>query len=416
MGSKHWIAALAALVLMAGVGQVLAQPKIAADEEVSKADGKIARNSAKFYISQKMYDEALEKLAVAVRGLPDDPETHFLIGQLENEKLRDAMRKGGQDQEQRINRMNEHFDVTLDLKNGEKKYGKKIRQMRDFWWTEYYNMGIAAYNAGDYGEALNGFQRASLVIPDKAVTYKMLGSTYQSMRQNQAAIENYQKSIAMDASDATAYANLAIALINTGKADSAIVYLKKAHEIKPEDQQILQNLSMVQIQTGDTEGALQTAEKALEIDPKNINALKTAGQIYLMSSQHEKAAELFEKVLEQTPDDAAVAENLAIAYLSSSQFDKARQLYEKAVERTPDNAQAWYQLGFIHDSGGNIDEAITAFEKVVELDPTDAQAWRALYRVYLTKSQSLEGPAAKEAVKKGEKAYEMAESLSGSEG
>jgi|GEM_PF-1318123 len=408
----RWITTGFALLLLAGSGQVIAQPKIVSDDEkVSKADGKIAKNSAKFYISQKMYDDALDKLAVAARGLPDDPEVHFMIGQLNNEKLREAMRKGGQDQEERIQKMNHHFDACLGLKKGEKKFGKKIRQMRDFWWTEYFNGGIAAYNAGDHGEALNGFQRSALVIPGKGLTYKMLGSTYQAMRQNEAAIDSYLKSIELDSTDATAYANLAIALINSGKAEGAIEYLKRANHLDPGNLQILQNMSMVQLQTGDNQGALETVEKALAADPENLNALRTAGQIYLMSQDFQRASELFEKVLEQDPTEVAVAENLAIAYLSMSEFEKARKLYEDAVERSPENAQAWYQLGFIHDSGGNVEGALTAFEKVVELDPTDALAWRALYRVYLTKSQSLEGAAAKEAVKKGEKAYEMAESL-----
>lgn len=408
----RWLFAALSVAVFAGPSHVAAQPKIVDDDaKVNKADGKIAKSSASFYISQKMYDEALEKLAIAVRGLPNDPEVHFLLGQLNNEKLREAMRTGGQDQEQRITTMNHHFDICLTLKKGEKKYGKKIQQMREYWWTEYYNLGIAAYNAADYGDALNGLQRSILVIPGKGVTYKMLGSTYQAMRQNEAAIESYRKAISLDSTDATAYANLAIALINTGSSKDAISYLQRAHELKPDDLQILQNLSMIQLQNDDKEGALKTAKKALENDPEDVNACRTAAQVYLMMQEYQEAANLFEKVREKDAEDTVARDNLAAAYLYLNQFDKAEGLFSETVKIDPTNFEAWYQLGVINDRAGKTKDALMAFEKVVELNPTDHQAWLALYRVYLTQSQTLEGPAAKEAVKKGEKAYEMAESL-----
>lgn len=402
--------------------------------QMNVTDPRVAKSSAKLYIKQRLFDKAIEMLQVTVEKKPEDTEAQWLLGWLYSEK--------GLTKE-----MNVHFDHILASKKGKKKYGKDIHQQRNTWWTRYYNNGVKALNTKDFNGALEAFQDARSVMPDRADTYKGMGIAHLQMGNTEEGVNAYLKAISIDSTDAGVYMNLGIAHMNSSNPDEAIACFKKGHKLDPKDLNLLRNMGAAQQQAGDREGALQTAEKALQVDPENLQVMNMAGTMYLMGDNAERAAELLEKVMEKEPENTDAAFNLAAAYKKLKRFEDAQALFQRSIEADPKDADAWYQLGLVHKNMADVsdkaakdlddalnkqpnsgeikaklaaarsqlsqrlDPAIEAFQKYTDLKPADAKGWRALMTSYALKSQALQGEEAGKWAKKAEEAYNMSEAL-----
>ncbi len=394
------------VALAAGPVDVLAARK------VSKQDVAIAKRSGRLYITQRLYDKAIEQFERAVEGDPSDPEARYFLGYLYSTRGL-------------VDEMCEQLDKCLSLEGGDKYLGgyktrgdnfPGIQDLRDMWWRRKFNGAIKAMGDSDFPTALEDFQAAKMLVPDRPDTYKGLGICYSNLGQTEAGIEAYIKAIELDSADVAPRINLGIAYMNTGKFEEAVEPLKKATEMEGPDAQklnALEKLAQVQERVGDREGALETAEKARAIDPDNFKVLEMAGRMYLIGEDFQKAAESLEKVREQQPDNTVAIFNLAEAYKGLGESDKAEALFRKSAEADSTDSDAWFRLGQIQYKQERFDDAIEAFQKVVDLKPSNARAWRMLSSAYAKKSQEVEpGTAeAKECTRQAAKAFSMYESL-----
>ena len=400
-GPSAWRRGVFALLLVA-LGATFSMPGAAfAAKKVSKGDASVAKRSGKLYLKQRQYKKAIEQYKIAVAGKPDDAESHYWLGWLYSDR-------------ELIDEMNRHFDTCLSLKKG-KKWKKKIGDTRDELWMRHYNIGVKATNVGKFDLARDEFLMARSVLPKNPNTHKGLGLVYLQLDSTEAGINAYLKSIELDSTDANAYLNVAIGYMNIGHNEEAVGHLLKAHDMIPKDLTVLKQLAMAQDRTGNKEGAIQAAEKALAVDPEDFDVLNMAAQIFLSVEAFDRSTELLEKVIAQEPDNSVTMFNLAVAYKRTDRPEKALELFLKSVAANPVDDEAWYQLGLLQDSQDNFDGAIEAFQKVAELKPANARAWRALSRSFARKSEVTQGEVAKECVKKAAEAFNMAESLAGSE-
>lgn len=387
----------------------------AAEAQMRVNSAKVAKSSARNYIKQRVPEKAFEMLKIAVELEPKDPEANFMLGTFYADK-------------EMIDEMNHHFDQALAHKKGKKylKKGMRLVGASDFllggiWytketlWTRYFNIGVRALNGGDYAAALNEFDYARKVDPERADTYKAVGKVYMQMDSIDVAIDHYQKALTIDSTLVEAHADIGIGLLNKGRSGEAVPHLQKAADLSPTNISIIKALASAQWLAGDKEGAVVSAEKALAVNPDDPKVLSLVGGIFTDIQNFDKAVEYLEKALEKDPENADTVFNLANAYLGQGNLEQAQGLFVKAVENNPDDHQALYQLGSIYDKSKQFDKAIEAFQKVVDMKPKFARGWDALYKAYAHKSAVTEGEEAREAAKKAEEALNMATALQGGE-
>ncbi len=75
-------------------------------------------------------------------------------------------------------------------------------------WVAEDNLGAALMDAGQLDRALSHFRAAVAIFPTYPITYLYLGSCYQQRREPQAAIEQYQKVIALSDNTGVHYARI----------------------------------------------------------------------------------------------------------------------------------------------------------------------------------------------------------------
>jgi len=97
-----------------------------------------------------------------------------------------------------------------------------------------YNRGTTFNDLGKFSDAIEDFTQAAS-IKETSNTYNNRGLSKLSMKVNEAAIEDFDKSIELDNTNSTAYCNRGIARYNIGDTQGACLDWEKACELGDKD-------------------------------------------------------------------------------------------------------------------------------------------------------------------------------------
>ena len=136
-----------------------------------------------------------------------------------------------------------HFDEGNSYFN-EGQYGKAIESYNrvvalypDFVQA-YYNRGLAYYKAGKYDEAIADYSRVVSTTSGNADIYNNRALAYLKKGEFENAISDYTKVLALNSRYPDAYHNRGIAYANVGKFDEAIADYNRVIAINPKDPNI----------------------------------------------------------------------------------------------------------------------------------------------------------------------------------
>ena len=96
------------------------------------------------------------------------------------------------------------------------------------------NLGNALAARGEFGEAIDHYQKALEINPDYVEAHNNLGLALAGRGQVNAAMAQYRKALEIDADCQQAHNNLGLALAGRGQFDEAIAHYRRALKINPE--------------------------------------------------------------------------------------------------------------------------------------------------------------------------------------
>jgi len=119
--------------------------------------------------------------------------------------------------------------------------------------------------------------------------------------------------------------------------------------------------------------AVQALESSLELDPSNVATLCNLGLVWEQAGLPLQAMATYGRALEIEPSSAAVYVRLASALETHmDERERAVEAAEMAVELDPERADAWNLLGTLQHSRGRLEDAQDALERATVLQPDDA--------------------------------------------
>jgi tetratricopeptide (TPR) repeat protein len=126
----------------------------------------------------------------------------------------------------------------------------------------YSNRGIVKYKLGQNQAAIIDYDRAIAINPNFAMAYSNRGPAKSELGQNQAAIIDYDQAVAINFNDAVAYSNRGLAKYKLGQNQAAIIDYNRAIAINP----IFANASLhlIEILHHHIAGESQTAKYYLD--------------------------------------------------------------------------------------------------------------------------------------------------------
>ena len=293
---------------------------------------------AKVRLNAKKYLETIEVLEENKAKYPDDPELFYYLGRAYAGVAKWEF-------------AGENFNKSLSL-SPKRKLVKEIDKWRDFYWAQFVRDAQALLEQERYPAAINKFEIANLVNPERKESHANLGVAQLSQAQ---ALQEAQPP----------------------QPDSARLYF---------------------------DGAISSLQRAIELDPENEQFIKNLGQAYILADHMDEAIEIYETFLEENPFDVITKKRLVTIYMSMQDFENATRLYDELFEDSGAelgdadyfNAGSCYYQMWVANTRGKTDEeknteevrhflnrAAEAYEFVLDENPADCEAGEQLYYTHI---------------------------------
>jgi protein O-GlcNAc transferase len=240
----------------------------------------------------------------------------------------------------------------------------------DLW----FGLGEALLDRQAYGEAMQAFQCALELIPDRREIYFYLGVAADAQGRSTEAISHYNHALHLSPGWPEALYNAALVQQRLGDLDTAAALLENLVTQRPDWAMAWHNLGSVQADAGKWQSALACWQEALRLAPGHVDVLFSCGRAHQALDRLEEAIVFYHQLLTIDPDHVKAHTHLAQCYQVRRHHAEAVTHFRRAVMLQPDYAAAWYGLAFANIFSGELQSGIACFRKVLQLEPLNAAA------------------------------------------
>lgn len=193
-------------------------------------------------------------------------------------------------------------DLYLDLEQPDEAR-RRLDRMVKVPAVSRANLGIAAKQSGDFGEAARLFRGVLDEDPDNALVWAHLGDTLAALDRFPEAADAYARAIALDPGDFDSHLNLGVLRANLGAPEEAARLLSRAVELQPGSGEAHFNLGIVQERLEQPQSAFEHYLKSLQLGYDAARLHFRVAVLYARSSDREKALEHLAKAFERDPSN-----------------------------------------------------------------------------------------------------------------
>ena len=249
----------------------------------------------------------------------------------------------------------------------------------------------------------------------QALAHFAVGYLYESVRDNDAALDEYTKVLQFDPTREEVAVKVGTELLRRRENKHAIQILEQVTAKSPKNYGLQIMLSVAYRAEHRWEEAIKAARAAQKADPKKIapyqsimevsldngnakEALKTLqsaanqkvdeyrywlqlGELFTLLREREPSLEIppdqisdqYEKALALNPEEPEVLVRLADHFLYTKNLKRAIELYLKILERQPDAIDIYQKLALSYVQDGDKKQAISTLEEIVKKEPLKYQ-------------------------------------------
>ena len=231
------------------------------------------------------------------------------------------------------------------------------------------NLGLSAFRANNYPEAIRGLERAISENPADTPLRAILGMAYFGAEKYAEAVATFSPLGQRGMQDSSVGYAWADSLVHTADLKQATEVLGEFEKENHSTSDGLLLIGQLWIEIGDYAHAIDAFHQALQSDPALRRAHYFAGQAYIRWEHWTEAADEFQAELKLDPADSDAQYNLGFVYLQQSRTNDAVELFQKVLAAQPNHANAHYQLGKILLDRGQLNDALSHLESATRLSP-----------------------------------------------
>ena len=240
---------------------------------------------------------------------------------------------------------------------------------------------VNAYNTGNYTEVERLCTSILAANGEFFDALHLLALALSELGRNNAALDNYDRALAVRPDDAEALYNRGNTLHKLGRLEQALESYERALAVGADFAEALNNRGVVLQKLGRFEEALESCEQALAVGPQYPEALHNRGNTLQELGRFEQALASYEQALALRPGYAEALDNRGNALRALGRFDEAMECHEQALAVRPDFAEAFYNRGNTLRDLKRFDEAMESFQRALALEPNFAKG--QVNRAYL---------------------------------
>jgi protein O-GlcNAc transferase len=237
----------------------------------------------------------------------------------------------------------------------------------------FFARGVALHQAGDLVGAIEAYQAALELQPDRVDARSNLGAAFARLGRHEEAIRHYRAVLERVAEQHQVRLNLGLALYKSARLPEATAELERVVAEAPEHRQAVLLLADCYLQAG-----RDTAVVAL-LAPREEEFKQDRLYLYLMGHALLRRHELLRGQgyidrLFREGDTAEVRLLMGVAHLRRGERREALAELERATQLNPALPTVFSLLGRALMGVGRRDEALQAFRRELARDPNDFDA------------------------------------------
>ncbi|MEI7751377.1 MAG: tetratricopeptide repeat protein [Candidatus Omnitrophota bacterium] len=234
----------------------------------------------------------------------------------------------------------------------------------------HYLIALSFDEQRDFNRVEDHLRKAISLDPKYYLARSFLGDLYFGKGDFEAAIEQYQSSLAIYGENPAVLNNLGLAYMNLESYYLAMLSLEKAVALDPGNVGFRYNLAAVCRDFGELEKAAKGFIIVIRINPGYPSVHNDLGDIYRKQGRNSEAFKEFRATIEQGQkriskniSDPLLLVELAYAYNEIKELDKAEKLVNQALRLDPTEQRAYLILASIYRSTNRYEAALAELEK-----------------------------------------------------
>ena len=205
---------------------------------------------------------------------------------------------------------------------------------------QLYALAVAQYKEGLTEAAIQSYQRCLALSPDSPEIHNNLGTALDQAGRLEEAVQCFQRALALDPSYVRPLVNLGKVLRLQGRPSEAVLSLERALAFSPDNPPALTNLGFALADLGRWQDAVRSLRRAIELDPALAEAHHGLGRVLVNSGDAAAAVDSLQRALALNPALAEARLLLATSLLVLRRFPNALGAAEQVSAKAPDNAEA----------------------------------------------------------------------------
>jgi tetratricopeptide (TPR) repeat protein len=234
------------------------------------------------------YEEALKHLRKSEEGLSKSPKVYQQVFAPKLEKLRTEIVMG-LDRQKYFSEMETGRKLVLQgqPKQALVKFEELGSKYPQFSEAEE-SIGDVYFKLGNDLGAIQHYQKAILISPDRAVLFGKMAQTLARAGARDRAIEMYERSLILNPADPITNYNIAVLWNDINQVDKSIYYMERAIEAYAAFTAARLNLASLYKTKGRTQDAVTQVQEVLKLDPQNVQAQKLLRKLTRKPEDSEK--------------------------------------------------------------------------------------------------------------------------------
>jgi tetratricopeptide (TPR) repeat protein len=239
----------------------------------------------------------------------------------------------------------------------------------------YFGLGWLHQGMGDDEQAIADYDRAIALEPDHARAYHNRGVARFDQGDLEGAIADYTQAIALDPDCASAYYSRGVARHDRGDLEGAIADYTQAIALEPDDASAYYNRGVARHDRGDLDGAIADYTQAIALDPYYARACHGRGVARSDQGDLEGAIADYTQAIALDSDWASAYYSRASARYDQRDLEGAVADLDQVIALDPDDARAYYNRAIARYDQRDLEGAIADLDQAIALEPDDASAY-----------------------------------------
>jgi len=289
-------------------------------------------------------------------------------------------------------------------------YWRKYENLKDVRWVELatreceqaygLNSDLAPVNVilgmihagtGRYEEAVQNFQRALKSDPTNAAAYRGLARAYEAQKLLGKAESTYKRAIELKPDYWAGYNELGTFYYRHERYQEAASQFQQVVRLTPDNYRGYNNLGAIYYLLERWKDAREMFEKSFSLH-SSYSVASNLGTLYFIEGKYADATRRYESALIINNSDYLIWGNLASAYYwTPGERQKAQNYYHRAIDLAeeqrkinPHDADVISDLAGYYAMTGDSESALSLLQQSLEMSPNDAQI---MYRAGTTYEQ-----------------------------